>query len=97
MDRCAPPPARGDVDGPAGIKQFGFGLATAVLLAGALIVTLAPATIAMMGEAAWWLPAWLDKLLPHMDIEGGGELDDGGGGPLPTPPPRPVFPAPVAH
>jgi putative drug exporter of the RND superfamily len=56
----------------------------------------------MMGEAAWWLPAWLDKLLPHMDIEGGGELDDDGGeGDIPAPaapvPPGPVFPAPVAH
>ena len=68
------------LNGDPTIKQFGVGLASAVLLAGVLVITLAPATIAMMGEAAWWLPAWLDKLLPHMDIEGGGELDDDGGG-----------------
>ena len=72
-----------------------------MLLAGVLVITLAPATIALMGEAAWWLPAWLDKLLPHVDIEGGGELDGGGEAGQPAPvaptPPGPVFPSPVAH
>ncbi|MGH3335542.1 MAG: MMPL family transporter, partial [Nocardioides sp.] len=88
------------LNGDPTIKQFGVGLATAVLLAGVLVITLAPATIAMMGEAAWWLPAWLDKLLPHVDIEGGGQ-EKGGEGDQPAPvapaPPGPVFPAPVAH
>jgi hypothetical protein len=41
-----------------------------VLLAGILVVTLAPATMSLMGEAAWWLPRWLDRVLPHIDIEG---------------------------
>ena len=58
------------------IKQFGVGLATAVLLAGILVVTLAPAAITLMGEAAWWLPGWLDWLLPHIDIEGEGAVAD---------------------
>jgi uncharacterized phage infection (PIP) family protein YhgE len=44
------------LNGDPTIKQFGVGLATAVLLAGILVVTLAPATISLMGEAAWWLP-----------------------------------------
>ena len=52
------------------IKQFGVGLATAVLLAGLLVITLAPAVIALMGEAAWWLPRWLDRILPHINVEG---------------------------
>jgi uncharacterized membrane protein YdfJ with MMPL/SSD domain len=52
------------------IKQFGVGLAAAVLLAGVLVVTLAPAVITLMGSAAWWLPRWLDRVLPHMNIEG---------------------------
>jgi hypothetical protein len=52
------------------IKQFGVGLATAVVLAGILVVTLAPASVTLFGEAAWWLPGWLDKLLPHISIEG---------------------------
>ncbi|HET7349608.1 MAG TPA: hypothetical protein VFJ28_01580, partial [Marmoricola sp.] len=79
--------------------QFGVGLASAVLLAGILVVTLAPATIAMMGEAAWWLPRWLDKLLPHVDIEGGGQEGGDAGRPAPVAPapPGPVLPAPVPH
>jgi uncharacterized membrane protein YdfJ with MMPL/SSD domain len=52
------------------IKQFGVGLATAVLLAGILVVTLAPALIVLFGRAAWWLPACLDKVLPHISVEG---------------------------
>jgi uncharacterized membrane protein YdfJ with MMPL/SSD domain len=74
------------LNGDPTIKQFGVGLATAVLLAGILVVTLAPATLSLMGEAAWWLPRWLDRLLPHIDIEGTGTA-----GPTPTPP---VSPAP---
>jgi uncharacterized membrane protein YdfJ with MMPL/SSD domain len=61
------------LNGDPVIKQFGVGLASAVLLAGILVVTLAPAAISLMGEAAWWLPSWLDRLLPHIDVEGGGE------------------------
>ena len=46
------------------IKQFGFDLSVAVLLAGILVVTLAPAALATFGRAAWRLPGWLDKVLP---------------------------------
>ncbi len=46
------------------------GLACAVLLAGILVITLAPAAILLMGESAWWLPRWLDRFLPHINIEG---------------------------
>lgn len=52
------------------IKQFGVGLSVAVLLAGLLVVTLAPALLVLAGRAAWWLPRWLDRLLPHVSIEG---------------------------
>jgi uncharacterized membrane protein YdfJ with MMPL/SSD domain len=52
------------------IKQFGVGLSVAVLLAGILVVTLAPAALVIFGRAAWWLPGWLDKVLPHVSIEG---------------------------
>ncbi|MDX6323697.1 MAG: putative drug exporter of the superfamily, partial [Nocardioidaceae bacterium] len=58
------------LNGDPTIKQFGVGLASAVLLAGILVVTLAPASISLMGEAAWWLPRWLDRVLPHMHLEG---------------------------
>ncbi|KQW47898.1 hypothetical protein ASC77_15920 [Nocardioides sp. Root1257] len=52
------------------IKQFGVGLSVAVLLAGILVVTLAPALLVLCGRAAWWLPRWLDRVLPHVSIEG---------------------------
>jgi uncharacterized membrane protein YdfJ with MMPL/SSD domain len=58
------------LNGDPVIKQFGVGLATAVVLAGILVVMLAPAAIVLFGEAAWWLPAWLDRLLPHISVEG---------------------------
>jgi uncharacterized membrane protein YdfJ with MMPL/SSD domain len=58
------------LNGDPVIKQFGVGLATAVLLAGILVVTLAPAAIVLFGGAAWWLPGWLDKILPHISVEG---------------------------
>ncbi len=58
------------LNGDPTIKQFGVGLATAVLLAGLLVVTLGPAVIVLFGRAAWWLPAWLDRILPHISVEG---------------------------
>ncbi|WP_316767209.1 MMPL family transporter [Streptomyces sasae] len=53
------------------IKMIGFGLATAVLL-DAFVVRMAivPAVLALLGDRAWWLPKWLDRLLPRVDIEG---------------------------
>jgi RND superfamily putative drug exporter len=53
------------------VKMFGVGLATAVLVDATIVrVVLVPATMRLMGEANWWLPRWLDRLLPHLDIEG---------------------------
>jgi hypothetical protein len=49
-----------------------------------------------MGKAAWWLPAWFDRLLPHVDIEGGGQAE-GGGDDRPPAPPGPILTVPVAH
>ncbi|MFD4770907.1 MMPL family transporter [Streptomyces niveus] len=53
------------------IKMIGFGLATAVLL-DAFVVRMAivPAVLALLGDRAWWLPKWLDRLLPRVDVEG---------------------------
>ncbi|WNO76608.1 MMPL family transporter [Streptomyces sp. AM8-1-1] len=53
------------------IKMIGFGLAIAVLF-DAFIVRMAivPALFALLGKAAWWLPRWLDWLLPNVDVEG---------------------------
>jgi RND superfamily putative drug exporter len=52
------------------VKHFGVGLAVAVALAASMVLLLAPALLVLMGRATWWLPRWLGKILPHMDIEG---------------------------
>jgi RND superfamily putative drug exporter len=53
------------------IKMLGFGLGIAVLF-DAFVVRMAivPAVLALLGRSAWWLPSWLDSLLPNVDIEG---------------------------
>ncbi|MFF3689602.1 MMPL family transporter [Streptomyces sp. NPDC002187] len=53
------------------VKMIGFGLAVAVFL-DAFVVRMAivPAVHALLGRSAWWLPAWLGKLLPDLDVEG---------------------------
>ncbi|GAA3884701.1 MMPL family transporter [Streptomyces lacrimifluminis] len=61
------------------IKLFGFGLAIAVFF-DAFVVRMAivPAVLALLGKRAWWLPRWLDRVLPNVDVEGEGlrTLDD---------------------
>ena len=53
-------------------KMFGVGLAVAVLLDVTLIrMVLVPAAMSLLGHRAWWLPAWLERRLPVIDIEGG--------------------------
>jgi uncharacterized membrane protein YdfJ with MMPL/SSD domain len=54
------------------IKQFGVGLSVAVLLAGAMMLVLAPALLVLFGRATWWMPGWLERVLPHIDVEGEG-------------------------
>ncbi|MEV8530534.1 MMPL family transporter [Streptomyces sp. NPDC051211] len=53
------------------IKMIGFALASAVLF-DAFVVRMAivPALFALLGKSAWWLPRWLDRLLPNVDVEG---------------------------
>ncbi|MFJ3304782.1 MMPL family transporter [Streptomyces sp. NPDC086549] len=55
------------------IKMIGFGLAVAVFF-DAFIVRMAivPAVLALLGKKAWWLPKWLDRALPDVDVEGEG-------------------------
>ncbi|MET0726953.1 MAG: MMPL family transporter [Acidimicrobiales bacterium] len=53
------------------IKSMGFALAVAVVFDAFVIrMTLVPALMYLMGERAWWLPRWLDRLLPEVDVEG---------------------------
>ncbi|MGA1418973.1 MAG: MMPL family transporter [Ilumatobacteraceae bacterium] len=53
------------------IKMFGFGLAVAVFLDATIVrMLLVPATMELLGDRNWWLPRWLDRLLPKIDVEG---------------------------
>ncbi|ADI07516.1 membrane transport protein [Streptomyces bingchenggensis BCW-1] len=55
------------------VKMIGFGLAIAVFFDAFIVrMTIVPAVLALLGKAAWWLPRWLDKALPNVDVEGEG-------------------------
>lgn len=56
------------------IKMMGVGLATAVLLDATIVrMLLVPATMELLGDRNWWLPGWLDRRLPNVDVEGNAE------------------------
>ena len=60
------------------IKLFGIGLASAVLLDATVVrLLLVPATMELLGDRNWWLPRWLDRVLPNIDVEGHA-LEDAG-------------------
>ena len=53
------------------IKEFGIGLATAIFVDATIVrLILVPATMELLGDANWWLPSWLDRLLPEIRLEG---------------------------
>ncbi len=53
------------------VKMMGVGLATAVAVDATIVrMVLVPSTMALVGDPNWWLPRWLDRLLPTLDIEG---------------------------
>ncbi|OJV97296.1 MAG: hypothetical protein BGO47_10605 [Microbacterium sp. 67-17] len=57
--------------GSATIKPIAFGLAVGVFVDAFLVrMTLVPAVMTLLGDRAWWLPAWLERILPAVDIEG---------------------------
>jgi RND superfamily putative drug exporter len=64
------------------VKLMGTGLATAILLDATIVrLLLVPATMELLGGRNWWVPRWLDRLLPTIDVEGHA-------GPAPTLPPQ---------
>jgi RND superfamily putative drug exporter len=53
------------------IKAIAFGLAIGIAFDAFLVrMTLVPALMTLFGKAAWWMPRWLERLLPNVDIEG---------------------------
>ena len=56
------------------IKMFGLGLAAAVAVDASLVrMLIVPSTMELLGARNWWLPAWLDRILPNLDVEGSAE------------------------
>ena len=52
------------------VKMFGLGLAVAVFIDATIVrLVLVPATMELLGDANWWLPKWLDRILPKIEIE----------------------------
>jgi RND superfamily putative drug exporter len=59
------------------LKLIGLGLAVAVAIDASIVrVVLVPATMELLGKANWWLPRWLDKILPTINVEGTTIPDD---------------------
>jgi len=56
------------------IKMFGLGLGAAILIDAVLVrMVISPARTALLGDRAWWMPAWLDRVIPNVSLEGGRE------------------------
>ena len=65
------------------VKMLAIGMAFSVLIDATVVrMCLVPALMSILGDRAWWIPGWLDRILPHLDIEGSGTTDQ--------PPPRKV-------
>ena len=61
-------------NGDGTIQAIGFGLAVGILIDAFLVrMTIVPAVMTLFGKAAWWIPKWLDRILPHISIEGEAE------------------------
>ena len=57
------------------VKMLGLGLAVSVLIDATVVrLLMVPAVMTLLGKHAWWTPHWLDRMLPHIDAEGGGAV-----------------------
>jgi uncharacterized membrane protein YdfJ with MMPL/SSD domain len=62
--------------GVPSIKELGLGCAVAIALDATLVrLILVPAAMKLMGSWNWWMPSWLDRLLPQLSFEGGGKTE----------------------
>ena len=72
------------------LKLIGLGLAVAVAIDATIVrIVLVPATMELLGNANWWLPKWLDRILPHLAVEGS-PAHEGAPVPASAPVPAPV-------
>jgi RND superfamily putative drug exporter len=62
------------------IELFGIGLASAVFLDAVIVRSiLVPSLMLLAGKSNWWLPAWLDRVIPHLNVEGSSDSGETGG------------------
>jgi hypothetical protein len=72
-------------------KMFVLGLGLAILIDVLIVrMAIAPAVVTLLGDRAWWLPAWLHRLLPNVSLEGRRETTGAGAGRVPEPEKVPV-------
>jgi RND superfamily putative drug exporter len=65
------------LNGDPVVKQFGVGLAFAVAIDATVVrCLLVPATMVLVGRRNWWFPAWLERIVPEVDIEGNEYFED---------------------
>jgi RND superfamily putative drug exporter len=58
------------------LKLFGLGLSVAVFIDATIVrMVLVPATMELLGDRNWWIPAWMNRLLPKIDVEGHHSLE----------------------
>jgi RND superfamily putative drug exporter len=59
--------------------MFGLGLGLAILIDVLIVrMVIAPAVVTLLGDRAWWLPGWLDRVLPRVTLEGREAVAAGG-------------------
>ncbi len=57
------------------VKMLGIGLAAAVAVDATIVrLLLVPSTMELLGKANWWMPKWLDRILPRLDVDGPSEV-----------------------
>jgi RND superfamily putative drug exporter len=79
------------LNGDPTVKEFGVGLAFAIAVDATVVrLLLVPAVMELLGERSWWLPHWLDRVLPRISIEGQGFFDEGAAVKQPEPEPGPA-------
>ncbi len=63
------------LDNDRAVKLFGMGLAVAIALDATVVrILLVPATMELLGDSNWWIPRWIDRVMPKLDVEGGHDV-----------------------
>jgi len=67
------------------LKVFGLGLAVAILIDATLVrMVLVPSVMEILGRANWWMPRWLDRVVPTLGVEVDADPEARGTGPTPS-------------